>query len=58
MDKIIFLRKDNELSNLNNLLSVGWKVVQMSVTAENESPGCYVWIKKDEDDNVNDKDNE
>ena len=53
MDKIIFLRKDQGLDKLNDLLSTGWKVIQMSISSENNSVGCYVWIRKDDRDGDN-----
>jgi len=49
MDKIIFLRKDQGIYELNELLSTDWKVIQMSISSENDSVGCYVWIQKYED---------
>ena len=45
MDKIVFLRKDSGVDRLNELLENGWKVIQMTVSSENESTGCYVWIR-------------
>jgi hypothetical protein len=50
MDKIVFLRKDQGLDKLNELLLKEWKVIQMSISSENDSVGCYVWIRKDKDD--------
>jgi hypothetical protein len=52
MDKIIYVHKkgdDGELKKLNELLENGWKVIQMSAVSENETYGCYIWIKKDDE---------
>ena len=51
MDKIIYVHRkgdQGELKELNEMLENGWKVVQMSAVSEQETYGCYVWIKKDD----------
>jgi hypothetical protein len=49
VDKIVYLLQGTgtELDNLNALLEDGWKVVQMSVTMEEECAGCFFWIRKE-----------
>ncbi|MCL2095792.1 MAG: hypothetical protein FWH10_02675 [Oscillospiraceae bacterium] len=52
MDKIIYAHKkgeNGELEKLNELLENGWKVIQMSIAQEQETYGCYVWIRKDDE---------
>ena len=51
MDKIIYVHRkgeQGELKELNELLENGWKAIQMSTVSEQDSYGCYVWIRKDD----------
>jgi len=51
MDKIIYLPQGTgtAMNNLNELLENGWTVVQMSTASENEAAGCFIWIRKNND---------